>query len=392
MAASSTVEPGVGHDPPHVLARARSAGSSENSKCWVRLRMVGSTFCGSVVASTNVDVVGRLLQRLQQRVRRRRGEHVDLVEDVHLGAPGRPDRRPADEVAHGVDAVVRRRVELEQVVGACPPRSRRSSRTSPHGSPSRQVRAVEDLGQDAGGGGLAGAPRAAEEVGLAGGVARDRVAERPDDVVLAPHLGEPAGPVAPVERLLGHRRPAYRWVRRRPEGVAGRGRSASPSLPWARHVDGRSPDRPAPGLAPAIPCGIAPLRWWDGSAWSPWVWDDGDLRRPIRPDRARGSPTSERCAGPAARPRPPRWWRCSRRQPDRGRTRRLGDDRGRAHRTGRPGASRHRLPARRRGTRRSGGVRAASADDLGFRFRPIDLAARARRRRRHVPHGRRLGR
>jgi hypothetical protein len=31
---------------------------SRNSKCWVRLRMVGSTFCGSVVASTNTTWAG----------------------------------------------------------------------------------------------------------------------------------------------------------------------------------------------------------------------------------------------------------------------------------------------------------------------------------------------
>ena len=35
-----------------------AAGISPNSKCWARLRMVGSTFCGSVVASTNVTWAG----------------------------------------------------------------------------------------------------------------------------------------------------------------------------------------------------------------------------------------------------------------------------------------------------------------------------------------------
>ena len=42
-----------------------------NSKCWVRERMVGSTFCGSVVGEDEDDVRGRLLERLQQRVRGR---------------------------------------------------------------------------------------------------------------------------------------------------------------------------------------------------------------------------------------------------------------------------------------------------------------------------------
>ena len=37
------------------------------------------------------DVIGRFLEGLQQRVRRRRRQHVHLVEDVHLGAPGRTE-------------------------------------------------------------------------------------------------------------------------------------------------------------------------------------------------------------------------------------------------------------------------------------------------------------
>ena len=35
-----------------------SAPRSRNSRCWVRLRMVGGTFCGSVVASTNTTWLG----------------------------------------------------------------------------------------------------------------------------------------------------------------------------------------------------------------------------------------------------------------------------------------------------------------------------------------------
>ncbi len=63
------------------------------------------------------DVRGRFLERLQQRVRRRGREHVHLVDDVHL-APARcsePEVHALDELAHRVDAVVRRRVELDEV-------------------------------------------------------------------------------------------------------------------------------------------------------------------------------------------------------------------------------------------------------------------------------------
>ena len=63
------------------------------------------------------DVRGRFLERLQQRVRGRRREHVDLVDDVDLPAARRPDAQvhALDELPHRVDAVVRRRVELDEV-------------------------------------------------------------------------------------------------------------------------------------------------------------------------------------------------------------------------------------------------------------------------------------
>ena len=58
----------------------------------------------------------RLLQRLEQRVERLRGQHVDFVEDVDLVA--RADRRIADgvvDLAHVVDAVVGGGVHLDDV-------------------------------------------------------------------------------------------------------------------------------------------------------------------------------------------------------------------------------------------------------------------------------------
>ena len=61
------------------------------------------------------DVAGRLLERLQQGVGRRRRQHVDLVDDVHLPPPGRAEGGPGHQVAHGVDAVVGRGVELVHV-------------------------------------------------------------------------------------------------------------------------------------------------------------------------------------------------------------------------------------------------------------------------------------
>ena len=108
------------------------------------------------------DVRGRLLERLQQRVRRRRREHVHLVDDVHL-APARgadPEVHALDELAHRVDTVVRRGVELDEVEEGA-----RGDRFAVLADAARlavvaEVQAVERPGEEAGGGGLAGAARA----------------------------------------------------------------------------------------------------------------------------------------------------------------------------------------------------------------------------------------
>ena len=148
-----------------------SAGSRWNSKCWVRLRMVGSTFCGSVVASTNTTWSGGSSSVFSSAFDAAGRQHVDLVEDVHLGATRRAERRLADEVAHGVDAVVGGRVELVQVVrGARLDRQARVAHAA--GLAVLQVGAVERLGQDAGGRRLARAAWAAEQVGVADALAR----------------------------------------------------------------------------------------------------------------------------------------------------------------------------------------------------------------------------
>ena len=69
--------------------------------------------------------------------------------------------------------------------------ARHDSQT-PQGSPSCEVLAVERLGEDAGRRGLAGAPGAAEQVGVADPAVAHGVAQRPGDVVLAPHLARTA--------------------------------------------------------------------------------------------------------------------------------------------------------------------------------------------------------
>ncbi len=152
------------------------------------------------------DVRGRFLERLQQRVRRRPGEHVDLVDDVHLAAARRPDAEvhALDELAHRVDTVVRRGVELDEVEER-PGRDRDAVLADPARlAVGAEVQAVERPRQEPGGRGLAGAARAGEEVGVADTVLDHGVAERGRDVVLADHLGEFLRPVLAVQAVRRH--------------------------------------------------------------------------------------------------------------------------------------------------------------------------------------------
>ena len=154
-------------------------------------------------------VARRLLERLQQRGRRRGREHVDLVEDVDLRPARRTQRDPADELADGVHPVVGGGVELLHVVGGAGVDGQ-AAVAGAVGLTVGQVLAVERLGEDPGGGGLAGSAGPAEQIGVTDALVADGVAERPDHVLLAPDVAEPAGSVAAVERLIGHRRSPYR--------------------------------------------------------------------------------------------------------------------------------------------------------------------------------------
>ena len=63
------------------------------------------------------DVCGRLFERLQQRVRRAGAQHVHFVDQVHLVRRRGTEAQvhALGEVAHRLDTVVRRGVELEEI-------------------------------------------------------------------------------------------------------------------------------------------------------------------------------------------------------------------------------------------------------------------------------------
>ena len=107
------------------------------------------------------NVWRRFLEGLQQRVLGARRQHVDLVEDVDLGAPRRPKSHLADQVAHGIDAIVRCGIEFMQVVTAASLEGQ-TRITFVTRLTTLQIRTVQRLGQDAGRRGLTRTPGPAE--------------------------------------------------------------------------------------------------------------------------------------------------------------------------------------------------------------------------------------
>ena len=130
-----------------------SIESSVSSKCCVRDRMVGSTFSGFVVASTNTTWPGGSSSVFSSAFDAAVDEHVHLVDEVHLRpstvAP-RPRLHALDEVADRVDAVVRRRVHLDEVVEAAGGDRDAVLARAVRLAVVAEVQAVERLGEDAG--------------------------------------------------------------------------------------------------------------------------------------------------------------------------------------------------------------------------------------------------
>ena len=177
------------------------------------------------------DVWRRLLEGLEQRVEGRVGQHVDLVDEVDL--VGRRVGGVADALAQGadlVDAAVGGGVELDQVERAALV-EREAGVAGVVGLAPRGRLAVDGLGEDAAGAGLARAARAGEEVGVRGRPGGDGVAQRGGDRVLPGDVGEAAGAPLAVEDFLAQGPPA------RPTG--GLGGRCGLSLPVGR--PGRSP-------------------------------------------------------------------------------------------------------------------------------------------------------
>ena len=167
------------------------------------------------------DVCRRLLERLEQRVKRRGRQHVDLVDDVDLVAA--THRRIVDAVddllAHVVDARAACRVELVDIrvlAGG----DEAALLTGAIRQVALALLAHEGLRKDASHGGLASAARAAEEVRMARAALAHGTLERRDHVRLADYLLKRLRTIFAIQRLhgtSGNRSGATETSRARPD-------------------------------------------------------------------------------------------------------------------------------------------------------------------------------
>ena len=150
-------------------------------------------------------MLGRFLHRFEQRVERRGGEHVHLVDDVDLVLA---DRRQIGylvaQVADVVNAVVRRGIHLDDVHDGAGVNAL-TNFTLAAGVGAGGVQTVNRLGKDLGAGRLAGAAGAGEQIRMADAPGRNLVLQGRDDGRLANHvrkaLGTPFSIQGTVHRL-----------------------------------------------------------------------------------------------------------------------------------------------------------------------------------------------
>ena len=145
----------------------------------------------------------RLFERFEQRVERRRREHVDFVNDVdfELRIGGRVFAGLA-QFADLFDAVVARAVNFQNVQRAALGNFN-AARILVVKIDFRAAGAIQAFGKNAGDGGFARAARAAEQVGVRDALLRDGVGERLGDVLLPDDIGEPLRAVFSGYDLIG---------------------------------------------------------------------------------------------------------------------------------------------------------------------------------------------
>ena len=138
----------------------------------------------------------RLLQRLQEGIERRLGEHVHLVDDEHLVSPHlRRNAHLVNEVADVLYGVVAGGIQLVDIQGTSLVEGAARFAFVASLALGRHVFTVDGFGEDTGTGGLSYATRAAEQVGMRQLILADSVFQRRRQSFLANHRVECRGTV-----------------------------------------------------------------------------------------------------------------------------------------------------------------------------------------------------
>ena len=191
-------------------AASRSAIAARGSGFRLNCRQRDSTVDRNLLRigrrEHELDVLGRLLERLQHRVERAPSTACALRRS---GRPcsARPSARSAR--CRGSRACCRCRCSTPRRARAGRRSGRRRCRVhaahSPHGVADTPRLAVEALRKDPGERRLADAARAGQQIGVVQAALGERVGQRRDDVLLADELGERARPPFAGEDLVAHR-------------------------------------------------------------------------------------------------------------------------------------------------------------------------------------------
>ena len=190
----------------------------------------------------------RFLQRLQQRVERRLGQHVDLIEDEDFGARlHRAKAHRLDDLAHLVDAVVGCGVHFHDIrvpvgedagaVGA------HAAGLDGRAAIAFRPDAVQRAGDDARGGGLADSPHAGEHEGMRDAAGGEGVAQGAHHRFLADQVAEIRRTVFAGQHPVGRGRGGGNQGSARGHGRGGRRRIVAeqprPRRGWRAVVLGR---------------------------------------------------------------------------------------------------------------------------------------------------------
>ena len=148
------------------------------------------------------EVLWRLFQNLQQSVKRRRGEHVDLVYNINpLFSMGRRVNCLVPQRPNLVHAVVRGGVQLQHIQKA-PALNPDAGRTYAAGVSVHRMLTVDCLRQNFGTGSFTGSPGTRKEIGVGGPILGHLATQGLRNMGLSDHIGKNLGPPFPIKRLI----------------------------------------------------------------------------------------------------------------------------------------------------------------------------------------------